>query len=139
MISEGVPPIPKQRHHKVSILGDAWNWTKWFADLPLDMHGHTGTAAKKAENQTEAHVFRFLRRDDVDMLVFQEVPSDLPPMVSAWGELPPDPSDVILLTKKYIGSVELSQPPMVFCPSQYLQALRLENLAPAPLAVLSER
>ena len=51
----------------------------------------------------------------------------------------PAGGDIIMMTKAYIASVELSQPPCVFCPDKFLAALDLADLKPAELCPLSKK
>ena len=61
------------------------------------------------------------------------------PISTSWPHIAPRHDDVILLTKLYIASTSLSQPPMVFCPAEFMEVLNIQDLALARSAVLSDR
>ena len=84
-------------------------------------------------------MFRFVRRDELDHLCFPNAPLATAAFPTAWPELDSCGSDVILLTKTYIASAELSQVPVVLCPGAFLARLDISVLKPAPLVELSAR
>ena len=133
-----VPCVPGLPDHDVIHLRAAWNWADFFSRLNISMHGHTNTKRNKESNETAVHVFRFVLRADVDSLGFSEAPQR-DPINTYWPHIAPRPDDVILLTKLYIASTSLSQPPMVFCPAEFMEVLNIKDLALARSAVLSDR
>ena len=133
-----VPCVPGLPDHDVIHLRAAWNWADFFSRLNISMHGHTNTKRNKESNETAVHVFRFVLRADVDSLGFSEAPQG-DPINTSWPDIAPRPDDVILLTKLYIASTSLSQPPMVFCPAEFMEVLNIQDLALARSAVLSDR
>ena len=133
-----VPVIPGLGQHKVIQLQAAWDWTQFFNTLNVRMMGHTSTAAKKATHETAIHVFRFVLRKDIEDYVFSEAPVH-DEVETAWPHLESRPDDVIMMTKLYMSSTSLSQPPMVFCPAVLLNKLNIKDLQLAPSAVLTDR
>ena len=133
-----VPVIPGLGQHKVIQLKAAWGWTQFFNTLNVRMMGHTSTAAKKAAHETAIHVFRFVLRKDIDDYCFSEAPV-MDEVETAWPHLESRPDDVIMMTKLYMSSTSLSQPPMVFCPAVLLRKLNIKDLQLAPAAVLNDR
>jgi hypothetical protein len=93
----------------------------------------------KVNNETAVHVFRFVRRDELDHVCFPHMSVASDGIATSWPEEPPRGDDVILLTKTYIASVEMSQPPLVFCPGEFMARLDIDDLQPAPSAILSSR
>ena len=90
--------------------------------------------------ETAVHVFRFVRREEVEHLRFRETAaSALGNIITAWPELLPRPDDIILLTKAYIAAPVLAQPPQVFCPAAFMEWLDQDDLAPACLSKLGIR
>eukprot|EP00973_Karenia_brevis_P058139 8092706-Karenia_brevis.AAC.1 len=103
-------------------------------ELKTTVSGHTSTKAKKDACITAPHVFRFVLRSNLESYCFTEAPHlDTAEIFTSWTWLPPDPNDVVCITKKFIASVELSQPPFVFCPNDVLSKLDFDTLALAPL------
>ena len=142
IICDKVNPMPGMLggRHEVKILEGAWDWTSWVDALPLQVSGHSNTAAKKASGEDPVHVYRFVLREEVETYLFKETEHDLDSIETSWPELEPDPRDVVLLTKHYKSSLELSQPPAVFCPAAWMEALDAAiELQPAALAPLNAR
>ncbi len=140
VIRSSVKPIQgTMAPHAVELLKASWDWTSWLGELPVNVAGHTTTAAKKAVGESAAHVFRFVLRSALEERLFSEVQTGPLGVETAWPHLQQHPSDVILLTKLHIASLELSQTPMVFCPAVFMEKLDLSLLRPAPSVPLSER
>ena len=93
---------------------------------------------KKAAHETAIHVFRFVLRKDIEDYCFSEAPVH-DEVETAWPHLESRPDDVIMMTKLYMSSTSLSQPPMVFCPAVLLNKLNIKDLQLAPAAVLTDR
>ena len=133
-----VPIIPGLGQHKVIQMQAAWHWTQFFSTLNVRMMGHTNTKAKKDANETAVHVFRFVLRKDITTYCFSEAPVKNE-VETAWPDIAEHPDDVILMTKLYMASTSLSQPPIVFCPAVFLKKLNIKDLEMANSAVLSAR
>ena len=94
----------------------------------------------KEGGTSAAHCFRFLKRKNLEKYSYKEVPHQ-DGIDTNWPELEEDPDDIICLTKQYIASIELSQPPFVACPARELRKLDLSfgPLKPLHLADLGDR
>ena len=93
----------------------ALNWTTWADDLQCRMSGHTQTAKMKKTNEEAAHVWRFVRREDVAFHAIGDIES-------VFDDVPGHPQDVILLVKAHLSSTTYSQAPLVFAAANLLLA-----------------
>ena len=132
-------PLPLHQH--VNIIKGAWEWTDWTKRLDINVEGHTSTQAKKQRNEAAVHNFRFVKRKDLEgAYQWREIPTIPTEIIdTAWPELVPDDNDIILCTKQYVQSLQLSQPPLVFAPSSEMQKLQASEVQPACLVPLGER
>ena len=90
----------------VEKLDAVMNWKEFFGAWNCSFSGHTQTKAQTDAGMKAPHVFKFVLRQD--LLPGQSVES-------SFGDAP-HAADVILLTKQYLGSTELSQPATVCVP-----------------------
>ena len=137
VLRDEVRPIPGLRAHRVCVVTAAWDFTSFFAELNVNIEGHTSTKAKKEAGITPPHVFRFLLRCKLTDHCFKEAAVWTGDLVTMWPSIPPHPHDVICMTKRYIASPALSQAPFVFCPAEFMNKLdisQLRHAASVPLA-----
>jgi len=102
------------KHLLVERLDACRDWKAYFADWPV-FSGHTQTKQQAERNQKAVHCFKFVLRRD--LIADSDVESQFPE--------PAHPDDVVLLTKMYLGSLELSQAPVVAAPRSYLALLQV--------------
>ena len=108
----------------------AHDWHEFFDVLGVSMHGHTQTHAMKMRSVEACHVWRFLRREDVQWDGVIE---------TDWPEAEPHPADVILLVKQHLDDSEYSQPPIVFVPDFCFQRLPSRPGGVDPRTKMSDR
>jgi hypothetical protein len=90
------------------------NWISFFEQLGVKMAGHTSSHTYILQGIESCHVWRFLRREDVQWDG---------PIQSAWPEVEHHPCDVILLVKAHMSDTTLCQDPVVFCTNAKFAAL----------------
>ena len=66
IINKVAPLNDTLNFHTVQTIHGCWDYKSWLSPLDLNVAGHTSTAGKKANNVTEPHSFRFLRREDYE-------------------------------------------------------------------------
>ena len=108
----------------------AFDWHEFFDELGVSMRGHTQTRAMKTRSLEACHVWRFLRREDVQWDG---------PISTDWPDASPHPGDIILLVKQHLDDAEYSQEPVVFCPDFCFQRLPLRPGGVDPRTRLSSR
>ena len=77
----------------VEIFDASYDWKGWLAALEVNWHGHTSTKYTKLRNEDACHVFRFMKRKNLQIQLIQA------PIETEFPE-PPSPEDVIVLFKK---------------------------------------
>ena len=97
----------------VESLDGTYDWKEFFSEWDVSYHGHTQNIHQSRQGQRAVHVFKFVQR--------QHVSIDM--MVTSRFSVPADPRDCVLLTKPFLASRELSQPPVVCLPYAYLSKL----------------
>ncbi len=98
-------PTVRDRAMHFLRLEAAFDWEAFFEPLGVQCHGHTG--------KDSVHVKRFCRRQDVFLGLHDGMDMSIEDGFSNAA----DPSDVILVTKHFICSKEISQMPLRFLPA----------------------
>ena len=93
----------------------SYDFKEFFSSLPVSVSGHTQTAAKTKAGEEAVHVFRFIRRCDLNLQPGQE-------LVTTYND-PAHPHDIVMLNKHYLASPAFSQDAQVFCPAAYFDKL----------------
>ena len=88
------------------------DWKSFFETLNIKMMGHTAT-----DEQDAKHVWKFIRRSACTQVTVEDT-----------GGIA-HPNDIILLTKDFMRSDELAQPPMVFARHDRLEACRNQSFS----------
>ena len=113
VLERGVVPR-KGRKLVVEHVEESLDFKKFFEDLEVNMSGHVQTHKMGIEGLEACHVWRFVCRKNLNWT------GDVQ---TAWPDLEPHPSDVILLVKHHIDDPSYSQEPLVFCPHVNFQKL----------------
>ena len=111
-------------------LHAALDWRGFFDDVEVSMHGHTQTRNMKVQHVEACHVWRFLRRQDVQWDGAIE---------TAWPRLEPHPHDVILVVTQYFDDASYCQDPVVFVPNANFERLSSGPSRQDARSQLSER
>ena len=118
----------------VECIHAAYPWTEWIGQLPVNFSGHAQTRKALDRFEEAAHVYKFVRRESLGNLLGDQVDQ------GSFQDCLPHPCDVILLTKHYMASDELSQPPVLCLPHDVLEQLPLRPMpVPIPRQIFSER
>ena len=126
-ITKKMAPLRGRSLHVEKIEASA-DWLSFLSDaVNVQISGHTQTRQKTKAHQEAVHVFRISRRGDL--------PEAQQAAVTSTFKDRPSADDIILSTKLYQASPELSQAPQVLCPVQAglpLGNLRLDCLPVLP-------
>ena len=114
-ISQKVHP-PGGRRLVVTKLDACYDWRPFFDPLAINV---TGIAAS-VPNPDVCHCKRFILRADLDRLLPRGTEVDIP---EVFARVPPDQSDVIMLSKEFWSSEQLSQAPLLFLPKVVAESL----------------
>ena len=81
------------------VLEEVYDWKSFFRDWPFKISGHVQTHHQTEAGERAVHVFKFCRREELSEGV----------EVQTTFNASPHPLDIIMMTKQYLGSSELSQ------------------------------
>ena len=114
----------------VEVLKQTLNWQEFFGNIDMQVKGLTPTHWEPHA----CHSWRLVARSAVSR-AFGAVDC----MHVAWGELPQDGDDTVLLLKRFMASSDLAQKPLLLMPSSVMASLQPCNLTLAPQIDLGDR
>ena len=108
------------------IIDASEDYKSYYEDLGVQVSGHTQTFKKFEQNLQAVHYFCFQKLGQLSEAEAQQV-------ANPFGTTP-QLNDIVLQTKLYLSSNELSQEPCIFCPASFYDRLAQDKgqLDPKP-------